>query len=157
MTEREMLEKVRIYAQKLPSDFVIIYQPILRLLPFKLKWRAAAGQKGASREDVEKIASTYIKIATHCYLLKRTVTLSERLPGPKSKIRRWCGLAYAVGEDKIPSPTNSMGQSWWLVVIGGGPLRVAGYALVARVAAKTKSEVDEHVAAIGDMARGMME
>ncbi len=149
MSEREMLEKVRIYIQKQPSDFAIIYQPILRFLPFKLKWRAAAGRKGASREDVEKIATTYIKIATYCYLRKRNLTLSERLPGPKSRIRRWRGLTYAVGEDKIPGPRNSTGQSWWLVVIGSGPLRDAGYTLVARVAAESRTEVDDHVAAIG--------
>src|SRR6266567_8327115 len=149
MTEREMLEKVRIYFQKPPSDFAIIYQPILRLLPFKLKWRAAAGRKGASREEVEKIATTYIKIATHCYLHKRTLALSERLRGPKSKIRRWRGLTFPVGEDTIPGPTNSIGQRWWVVVIGNGPLRDAGYALVARVAAESRTKVDDHVTAIG--------
>src|SRR5262249_41836015 len=46
---------------------------------------------------------------------------------------------YAVGDDKIPGPINSLGQSWWLLVIGSGPLRDAGYALVARMAAKSRA------------------
>lgn len=148
-TEVEKLDRVRIYLEKLPSDFVIIYQPISRLLPFKLKWRAAAGQKGASREDVRIIAGTFIKLATSCYMRKRTLALPERLPGPKSKIQQWRGLSCAVGEDTTPGPTNSIGQRWWLVVIGDGPLRDAGYVLVARVAAVSKTEIDNHVVRIG--------
>lgn len=149
--EHEILEKVRIYFQNLPSDFVIIYQSKSKLLPFKLKWRAGTGRRGTSRDDVEKLATTYIKTATYCYLLKRNLILAERLPGPRSKIRKWCGLSYAVGKDKLPSPTNSMGQSWWLVVIGKGLLRDAGYALVARTAAKSRVEVNHYIATILDI------
>jgi hypothetical protein len=148
-TEHKMLEKVRVYIRQLPSDFAIIYMPVMKLLPFKLKWRAAAGRQGASREDVEKIATRYIKLATHCYLHKKTLALSERLSGSKSKVRQWGGLTFPVAEDSIPGPTNSIGQGWWIMVIGNGPLRDAGYALVARVAAKSRAEIDNHVAAIG--------
>jgi hypothetical protein len=150
-TDVERLEKVRIYMQGVHSDFVIIFKPISRLLPFKLKWRAGAGRNGASREDIDKIATTYIKVATYCYLRKQTLALSESFPGPTSKIRRWRGLSYAVGDDKIPGPTNSIGQRWWLLAIGGGPLRQAGYVLVARVPAVSRMEVDNHAAVIGTL------
>jgi hypothetical protein len=154
INEVEKLEKVRSYMQKLPSDFVIIYKPISRLLPFKLKWRAAAGRKEASRQDVEKIAAACIRVATYYYLRKKTLTLAERFPGPKSKVRGWRGLTYAVGEDTIPGPVNSIGQRWWLVVVGDGPLREAGYVLVARVAGVSKAEVENHVTGIGAVING---
>ena len=148
MTMDAKFKKVVQYLWNCPTDFCLIYQVNEDNFRTDLKLYEATSLAIPLAENCVKLAGKYQKLATYCYEHKQSKILREHIMAEGAPSAAWLGLKKPTGRDRIPVPTNSLGQRWWHIVIASGPVRKAGYVIVARVAAKRTRELFGHIAEI---------
>lgn len=145
-------DRIRDYLWSRPCGFCVVYRLEKSLFGVKLKWCKAISLVNNNQEEYKKLAATYQEVAEQCYHRNRVYILKESVPRPNSKTRRWCG--FTISEKGDLPPANSEGRRWWQFVIGAGPVRNAGYVIVARVSAMDNTEVRDCVAQVQQIVKG---
>ncbi|HXC34280.1 MAG TPA: hypothetical protein VNV43_00285 [Candidatus Acidoferrales bacterium] len=154
--EDEKFERLKDFWRTCTCNFCIVYQanqvglvkhgnkcePII-----ELKWLGAFSMEKRTPEEDDDLGAKYLAVAMHCYEHNRNLVLNENLPSANAKTQLWHGLSIRIGS-KDPTPANSLGQRWWHLIVGSGATRRAGYVIVARVAAKEASELQDYAAKI---------
>jgi hypothetical protein len=148
ITDDEKLERIREFLSGRLADFVLVYRVEKSKAGPELKWIKAASLDIKDCEDCEELAAKYQEIATYSYKIRRNMMLEEYQLNQDTQTRIWHGLSVATGKNKVPAPTNSLGQRWWHLVIGAGATRKAGYVIVTRVAAKNLTDLRKCIAEI---------
>ncbi len=154
--QEKKFEQLKNYFGAYTCNFCIVYQadevgvvkhgkkrePIV-----ELKWCGVFSMEEQTSEENDELGAKYHEAAFHCYEHNRNLVLNENLPGANSQTQQWHGLSIRIGS-KNPTPPNSLGQRWWHLIVGSGATRKAGYVIVARLAAKDKKELQDHIAKI---------
>ena len=148
ITEDEKLERIREFLTSRAAEFVLVYRVKKSEAGPELRWIRAASLNIKAREDCDALAAKYQEIATHSYETKQNMMLEEYQLNQSTQTRLWLGLSVAAGKNKVPAPTNSLGQRWWQLVIGAGATRKAGYVIVTRVAARNLIDLRKDIAEI---------
>jgi len=122
--DQEKFEKVREFVfGHLNTDLVMVYRHKDPSAGNELKWcRAYSAKDWRTQQDYDRAAAHYYSIAKSCFDERKNFLT-----------------------DESPGAPNEAGQRWWVLILGGGPLRDAGYVLVVRVAIKDPKELESAV------------
>lgn len=134
----QKFELIRQFFSQLNSDLVMVFEQV-RTGAGDFKWcGGSSAYDKRKHQDYDVAAAYYLDLVKSCF----------------QRRQNWIGMEY-VGESPPlqvlgvtirkakprPGPANAQGQRWWVMVIGAGPIREAGHALVARVGSKGPREM----------------
>ncbi|MEY2429572.1 MAG: hypothetical protein QOJ40_2457 [Verrucomicrobiota bacterium] len=141
--DERRFEELRRFFFNLNTDLIMAY--CLKDPPAsgELKWcRAASALDRMTREGYNAAAAYYHDLANWCFKQRKNLMTREYI-GTDPPLR-FLGLTVRKPKPR-PGPLNASGQGWWTLVVGVGPLRNAGYVMVARTAAKKAGELQVRV------------
>jgi hypothetical protein len=144
--EHQQLLRLRkfFFFDGLSAEFFIIYRQNSLYWAPGLKWcEASARSDGPSW--IESEASRFCQLATWAFVARKNWCHEVVHWNPGCKGRNWNGLFFPDQASAIRGKPNALGQRWWMLVSGPGPIREAGYAVVAMVAAKDVGEITSYI------------
>jgi hypothetical protein len=137
--DEEKFEYVRRFLATLNVDLIMAYCPKDPPNQHQLKWcRSASALDSRNREDYNAAAAHYYSVAKTCFDHRKNLIRMEYVAVDRA-IRHF-GIIFRKAKPR-PGPANANGQRWHTLVIGAGPIRDAGYVLVARIAVKKPREL----------------
>ena len=115
------------------AEFILIFRGEMTQAGLEFRWRAAVSRDEKSRDEYDKLAAIYKEIALHSFTNKQSIASRETPSRIDSKSVRWHGMDIYTEPYNRPIPTNSAGQSWWLLVVEPVDTHSVGHVIVARL------------------------
>jgi hypothetical protein len=154
-SDLQRFQSLNEYLWKHSVDFCLVYR--------KKKWwnlalslRCATSVRYKSLQEGEEWGKKYRDFATICYY-RRLDSIIEEMINPWNKwvsVTMWRARLFKTLRILTPTPTNSIGQRWWLLGVASGPTRKSGYSIVTRVAARDVTELRQYIKDIQKIMRG---
>jgi hypothetical protein len=132
-TKDKNLDRVWSFLLSYPADFLLAYAEKNKETSPNLELKMAWSRRPAAKEEYDGLAAKYQEFATLCYTHQRNFILER---GMHSRYRTSPG-----SEKPSEKTTSSSSPRRWHLFIANGPIRKAGYVVVARITAKDQTQV----------------